>query len=269
MSDKGMVTITDGEGWRKTFPLQSQLIHIGSDAANDIVLDPGRGSGVAPRHLQLLALPTGAYRAVNLSGSDIILGESGDQTFAPRSILDVGHGASLRLGDFLLAFGLEGEAVPELRQEPVRSPPVRPAPPRPVPLADGDGRTSSVEETGEAIGLRLVLPEPVLRPDRPLEGQVSVRNLGREPGVQFKLEVQGLEPDCYDIGPGPILFPNVQKSVFLRLQHPRRPSPPAGPLEIRIRASAPDFYPGGSVSVSQEIEVLPYLAHSMTLVPED
>lgn len=269
MSTRGTITITDSAGWRKDFPLLSQLIHIGSDGANDIVLDPGRGSGVAPRHLQLLALPTGAFRAVNLSDSDIVMGESGDRTFAPRSVQDVGHGELLRLGDFVLVFGLEGEPVSPRPQGPVRPQPVRPATSGTGAVPRGAGRTSSVEEIGDAIGLRLFLPEDVLTPDRPLEGHVSVRNLGREPGVQFKLEVEGLDSDCYDIGPGPILFPNVQKSVFLRLQHPRRPSPPAGPLEIRIRASAPDFYPGGSVSVSQEIEILPYVAHSMTLVPVD
>ncbi len=264
MNSIRVVTVTDAEGWRKEFPLQSRLIHIGSAGANDIVLDPGRGSGVAPRHLQLLPLPTGGFRAVNLSESDVSVGESGDRVFAPRSVLDIAHGDQLRLGDFSLVFGLEGEPTVARPREAARLAPSGMRSP-----LQGTQQASSVQQTGRAIGLRLSLPEPVLRPDRPLEGTVSVRNLGREPGVQFRLEVEGLEPDCYDIGPGPILFPNVEKEVFLRLLHPRRPSPPAGSHEVRIRASAPDFYPGGSVTVSQEIEILPYYAHSMTLVPVD
>lgn len=275
MDFRGRVTITDRAGWRKAFPLLSQLVHIGSDGANDIVLDPGRGSGVAPRHLQLLALPTGAFRAVNLSDTDVLVGESGDQSFAPRSILDITHGQCLRVGDFLLSFDFEG--VPaghaQFHMEPLGVPahsaPTGTTPSRPFAARAAASRASSVQQAGQSIGLRLALPEPVLRPDRPLEGTVSVRNLGGEPGVQFRLEVEGLDPDCYEIGPGPILFPNVEKAVFLRLQHPRRPSPPAGPHEIRIRASAPGFYPEGSVTVSQEVEILPYFAHSMTLAPVD
>ena len=134
---------------------------------------------------------------------------------------------------------------------------MEPAPP------SGD---TSQDLQGDAIWLRFSLPSPVLRPEHPLEGIVSVRNLGNQPGVQFKLEVDGWEPDCYQIGPGPILFPNVEKGVFLQIEHPRGPTPPAGRHQIRIRATAPETYPGEIATVIREIEVLPYYHHVLRLL---
>ena len=51
------VEVVDRDGWRKAFPLEKHIVHIGSDPRNDVVLDSRRGAGVAARHLQLIALP--------------------------------------------------------------------------------------------------------------------------------------------------------------------------------------------------------------------
>jgi hypothetical protein len=80
--------------------------------------------------------------------------------------------------------------------------------------------------------------------------------------------LEGLDEASYEMGPGPILFPNAEKEVFLRLYHPRKSHPPAGAHLIRIRASAPDAYPGQSAVESREVEILPYRHHTLRLLDE-
>jgi hypothetical protein len=268
MAPGSSVQITDKDGWHKVFPLDKTLVHIGSDSRNDIVLGGQHGGGVAPRHLQLIALQPvpgpGAgraapavsgqmpgYRVVNLGEQDVVVGNAQASTLLPRSALEIVDGMSLQVGEFVLVFQL-GETERGPRAMPVQQLPTSVA-------------ATRAERTSAAIGLRLALPDRPLDPEMPLEGTVTVRNQGHEPGVQFRLEFEGLAPDCYEMGPGPILFPNVEKGVTLRLQHPRRPSPPAGPHVIRIRATAPEAYPGESAVVSRELQILPYYSHVLRL----
>jgi hypothetical protein len=257
------VEIIDGNGWRRAFPLEKNLIHIGADPRNDIVLETSRGTGVAHRHLQLIAIPgeVQRYRAINLGEADIPLGDTGERALAPRSMLELADGESLKLGEFTLVFRLAGIAAPI--PAPVFQPSTAGAEVR-LPAVD-----PAQEEDSDVIGLQLSLPGQVLSPEHSLEGIVTVHNLGNQPGAQFKLQVTGLDSDCYEIGPGPILFPNVEKGVFLRLDHPRKPSPPAGRHLIYVRATAPEAYPGQSTTVSQELMILPYHSHTLQIVPVD
>ena len=265
MNQQISLEILDGNGWRKSFPLEKNLIHIGSDLRNDIVLETSRGTGVASRHLQLIAIPgeVQRYRAVNLGEANIPLAESGERVLAPRSMLELADGESLKLGEFTLVFHLGGGGA----AAPVPAPAVRPgaayAGTRPPVVDIGQ------EEASDVIGVRISLPSPVLDPEHSLEGLVTVHNLGSQPGAQFRLQVLGLDPECYEIGPGPILFPNVEKGVFLRLDHPRGPNPPAGRHLIRIRATAPEAYPGESATVSQELVIVPYHSHTLKIAVVD
>jgi hypothetical protein len=259
MNQLGWVLISDSEGWSKEFPLQKNLIHIGSAAGNDIVLESSRGRGVAPRHLQLIAVGAGAvYRAINLGDTDILRGEQGEEAVSPRNAVSLGDGDRLSVGDFGLVFKFSGTGG--------------------EPGWGGVERASAYASSGEStaggeissvIGLRLAMPAMTLHPDHPLEGTVTVRNQGDQPGVQFKLELEGFEPDCYEIGSGPILFPNVEKGVFLRLHHPRRPAPAVGQHRIQICATAPEAYPGERATVIRDIQVLPFYKHELRLVPVD
>ena len=276
MAPNNRVEITDRDGWRKEFPLEKSLLHIGSDARNDIVLETRRGGGVAPRHLQLIAIPGGAgFRAINLSDRDIAVGDAVGRSFSPRSALDIADGDHLRLGDFHLVFHLGASAgvsqaaapptaapAPLVREVASREPATR-------PVAIPGLEIVGAENVSSHIGLKLSLPQATVEPDQPLDGMITVRNLGDEPGVQFRLEVEGLDPDYYEVGPGPILFPNVEKGVYLRLRHPQGPGLAAGRHRLRIHASAPDAYPGEQVSVSSEVEIVPYYNHTLVLATVD
>jgi hypothetical protein len=275
MAPSNRVEITDRDGWRKIFPLEKPLLHIGSDARNDIVLETRRGGGVAPRHLQLIAVPGGtagsggapAYRAINLSDRDIAVGEAQGRSLSPRAATEIADGETLRLGDFVLVFRLDtGPGV----SRPASAALVADAgPAAAVRPARAEVGAVGVAETSSHIGLSLSLPRAMVYPDQPLDGIITVRNMGEESGVQFRLELEGLDPDCYEIGPGPILFPNVEKGVYLQLRHPRGPGLAAGRHTIQIHVSAPDAYPGERVSVSHEIEIVPYYHHTLSLVTVD
>lgn len=255
MEASSSVRVTDQEGWQRVFPLSKKLIHIGSDPGNDIVL-AGRGTGVASRHLQLVYArgSQSGYRVINLSDGELVLH---DQALSPRSTGDLVDGDSLRLGDFELCFSLRPpefqDDMPEMAFEP----------------ASGGNVEQARAVGSQAIGLKVFLSQTRLAVDQPIDGTVIVRNQGNMPGVQFRLDVEGLESADYEIGPGPILFPNAEKDVSLRIVHPRRPHPPAGEHRILIRATAPKEYPGQSTVVSQTIHIDPFYEHQVRLIFRD
>jgi hypothetical protein len=232
-----VIEVTDRAGWRKEFTLQKTIAYVGSDPRNDIVLDPDRGAGVSPRHLQLIAVASG-YRLINMGDAEVRIGANAERAVAPRAFLEVVGGDRVQVGDFVLVIqggggGLGGR--------------------------DTDGNSRS-------IGLQLHLGQTKLGVDQPLEGTVVVHNWGNKTSVQFSLEVDGLDPACLQIGPGPLLFPNAEKEVPFKVLHPRAPKPPAGDYRIRIRASAPAAYPGESAMVSQVIQLMPYYGHRLRVM---
>ncbi len=244
MSQFSKLEVIDKDGWRNEFRLEKTIVHIGSDPRNDIVLERGRGGNVAPLHAQLILsasqrAPAGkasGCQLVNLGDTDIRLGLSADQTLPPRAVISLTHGAAFKLGEFTLIF--HGDESPS------------------------DVLTSS----DQRVGLSISLPRSQLEPNRTLDGVITVRNLGDRGGVQIELDLEGLEPDCYDLEPGPILSSGAEREVFFRLHH-RGHKPPAGDCPITIRATAPHAYPGDEVIVSQVVQVLPFYRHKLHLVP--
>ncbi len=262
------VEITDRDGWRKEFPLERALLHVGSDARNDIVLDARRGGGVATRHLQIVALAAEAsrFRVINLSDREIPVETEATSSLPPRSAIDISDGHRLQLGDFGMVFRLDAATgTPNANFVPSALAAIPAASASPMRSVATPAHDRGVERTSSHIGLKLSLPQVPITPDHPLEGTITVQNLGRQMGVQFRLEVEGLNPDWYDIGPGPILFPQVEKQVPLRIHHPRGPGLDSGRHPIQIHASAPDAYPGERVSVSHEIVISPYYTHTLSL----
>lgn len=233
------IEVIDKNGWHRDYAVEKAIIHIGSDVQNDIALEATRGAGVEPRHLQLIASDTG-YRLVNLDSNPVAIDVSGNEmSLEPRSTANVGAGTEIQVGEFTLV--LHSGDVSR--------------------LAPQAGTTS------ETIGLRVNLPRTTLLPEQPIEGSITVSNLGDETGVQFELEVEGLSEDVYQLGPAPILFPGASKELFFRLRHPRGPALPAGDHRISIHATAPDAYPGERATVKQTLHVSPHFSHTLELTP--
>lgn len=233
------IEVIDKNGWHREYTVEKAIIHIGSDAQNDIALDATRGAGVAPRHLQLIAGDTG-YRLVNLDSAPVEIDVSGNEiALEPRSTANVGAGAEIQVGEFTLV----------------------------LHSGDVSRLTPQRGTTSETIGLRVNLPRTTLGPEQPIEGSITVSNLGDETGVQFELEVEGLPDTAFQLGPAPILFPGALKEIFFRLRHPHGPALRAGDHRISIHATAPDAYPGERATVKQTVHVAPHFSHTVELTP--
>lgn len=238
------VIVTDRDGWRKEYPVAKNIVHVGCASNNEIVLDAGHGTGVAPRHVQIIATPQGA-RVVNIGNSPITIGSAAKNSAPPLAVIDIPSGEVIRIGDYTLIIRSEGSNGSG--------------------SVAGLGGSAAAATGAQVIGLRASFPKTQLWPDKPVEGSVLVRNLGDKAGAQFKLEVEGLEPDCYEVGPGPVLFPGAEKPVTLRLLHSKRPKPRAGEFRFQIRATAPTAYPEASAVISQVIYVMPYYRYRLHL----
>jgi len=239
------LTVVDGDGWKKEFRLPRSIAHIGSDLRNDIVLARAGSLGIAPRHAQLIALP-GGYRIVNLGGEVAQLSTAGEQAVALHAYINLAEGERVRIGNYTLILGTSSGT--NLEQ------------------AGSGARGVADSGAAESIGLRLYLPRAELDANHPIEGTLTVTNMGSQPAAQFKMEVEGLDADCYSLGPGPVLFPNAEKEVFFRLVHTRKPRPAAGDYRFTVRVTAPTAYPHQAAVVSQVLKILPYHAHKVTLV---
>ncbi len=252
MDQQSAIEIVDRHGWRKSFPLRKSLTHIGSHANNDIVLEGERGEGIAARHLQVIAAPgLSGYRLVNVSSAPVTLGGDQDRILAPRSSVDVAPGERVEVGEYTLVFREGSPGQPGA--DPAES------------AVDQITGVAAADQASDVIGLSLALARTDLAPERPITGSVTVQNLGERAGVQFRLTLEGLPADCYEIGPGPILFPNGEREVQLEILHPRGPQPVAGKHRIRISAVASDAYPGERATVAQVIEILPFYRHELHL----
>jgi hypothetical protein len=240
MAQESKIEVINKYGWRKEFALEKPIVYIGSDERNDIVLFDGGQSAIAPRHAQLLpsAVNRQGYRLVNLSADEIIIRRSGSAgaevaaPLAPRSSAEIVDGDRAQLGDFTLVF-------------------------------------HGAEQKSVAMKLTLQMPNTALIPERSLEGAVTIHHLGNKAAVQFRLELEGLDANSYEIGPGPVLFPNAEKQVPFRLFHSQKPSPPAGNHRITIHATAPDAYPGERASASQVIQITPFYKHKVRVIVLD
>jgi hypothetical protein len=244
MTEAFSIEVITSEKWRREYLLTKGIVHIGSGPMSDIHLESnGQEPNVAPLHAQLIAGgdTQTSYNLVNMSNSNIRLGTAGDQPLPPRAVFELSDGQIFWLGAYQLIFhsGRGGE--------------------RPVMATP---QTAAKHRT---IGLRLSLAQTKLAPHQTLEGTVVVSNLGPS-NATITVDLEGLDEECFEIAPGPLLSSGAEKAVIFRLYH-RGAKPPAGPCQITIRAIAPKSYPGEQVTVSQAIQVLPHFQHRLRLLP--
>jgi len=235
------INVSDRDGWQKEYPFQKNIVHIGSGPRSDLVLEPGRGAGVAHLHAQLIVSASDSgCQLVNLGDTDIFIavGPSDEQALPPRSVTSLVNGTVFRIGDFTLTF--YGDESGD--------------------IYDSSSRPS------EHIGLDISLPQTRLAANQSLDGVITVSNLGDQTGVQFALELEGLKDDCYSMEPGPLLSAGADRDVSFHIHH-RGSKPLAGDRRITIRAAAPQAYPGEQATVSRVVQVLPFYRHKLHLVP--
>jgi hypothetical protein len=254
MATGNTIEVQDKDGWRRTYPVEKNILYIGSMEGNDITLDSWRGAGVTARHLQVIYLPGQRYRLINLSDQEIPLGTSGARNIEPRASADVSHGQQLTLGDFRLTFKTDGRSIGPAGNTTTASLP-----------AAAVGSTIGTEIGSDYIGLSVFLNQTYLSPDSSIDGNITITNNGDRPGVQFKIEVDGLPESCFNVGAGPILFPRAEKSVPLRMYHPQTATPPSGEYPVRIYVTAPEGYPREQAVALVNITLMPFFEHSVQL----
>ena len=234
MSRENRIEMVNREGWSKVVELKRSIAYVGSQPGADILLPV---ADVAPRHLQFVPSATNpaGYRVINLGASDVLVkarGGGAARPLAPRATAEIGDGDSVEIAGYTIAF------------------------------FGGDQHSALIQARVELAGNRLEL-------DRPLEGAIYVRNGGEKAGVQFVVEIQGLEERLVQVDSGPVLFPGVEKRVGFRLLHSRRPTPVAGEHALRFVVTAPDGYPGESAVITQPITIAPFYAHKVRLIPAE
>ncbi len=238
---------------QRNYTIEKAIFFIGSDPKNDVVLQGTVEEGVYPRHIQIIAVDRGGYRLVNLGLADLSMGEGESQrTIEPRSSVNLTLGLPLQLAGYTVIISDE--------ETPIVTPPTE----TDEPIVEDEPASRSGRS--KSIDLAISLSHTLLALDAPIEGTITVRNLGNKPGVQFLLELEGLEPGTYELGPGPILFPNAEKSTFLKIRHPQKSYPPAGKHRFSITAIAPEDYPGETAVVVQTIKILPFYRHKLRLM---
>lgn len=253
MNQPSELEVINRDGWSRTYPLRKRIISLGSAHNSDIVLESAFGAGVEFSHAQLVAVShqPNTYTLVNVVDVPIALGSDGRQTLPPSSAISLEDKQSFTLGEFTLIFHQTG------KEEPVPVAPVATA---------GSQAPARLQPSGQGIGLALALESKQLLARQSIQGVITVRNLGRQSEVKFILKLEGLEPDCYDLAPGPVLAAGAEQKVLFSVHH-RGHKPLAGDWRIVIRASAPSAYPGETATVSEIIQVLPFHHHHLRLVP--
>ena len=277
------IWVSDRDGWLHAFAISRTLMHIGSDERCDIVLDAKRGGGVSSRHLQLVLPGNGKPgKFINLGDSEVRTAR--DQvTFkviAPRASAELAEGQILHVGDFTIWFDDKmpinpGQPiVPAAPQTSIQRPALS-APQTRTPVQSMlTGTTTALIDplmgtppaSASSIATRINLPSRSLSPSRPLEGGLVIRNTGTKTGAQFRIELNGLQPQCFELGAGPVLFPSAEREVPLRILHPGTSVLMAGQQQFTIRVTSPVAYPGEVATVTHVVQVDPVYRHRIEIL---
>jgi hypothetical protein len=235
MEAKITAILTDEHGWQKPFQLNEGVYWVGS--ADKVQIQLPVMKEISPYHLQVVnAHNSPSVRLINLSKGSIVVQKGAESTlFAPGAIMDVFGPEIFRLGPYTLHFQLQKQ---------------------------NESQPATAEGKQKVIGLRLVLPDIVLRPNIPLVGVLSLQNLGNQ-ACQFRVEVEGIPEQCCEITPPPLIFAGGEESAEVRFFH-KMVAPPAGQQKVTIRVSAPDVYPGDVATVQQVLKVMPCYAQSLS-----
>jgi hypothetical protein len=228
------IIITEVNGWSKTLEVKKAITRIGNAPSVDVQIP---STSIAPLHLQILSnpeLPTGC-RVVNLASQLEIIHNGNVTPLEPYSTQDINDGDEIRLGEYRLTFQ--------------------------VPFSTAFMRTcKSIEAT-------LNLTDTTLQPHLPLDGILTVKNVGEQDACQFQVSLSGLPEDCFHIDPIPLLYPGAQEDVRVRFFH-QITYPQAGRRDLLITINAPDDYPGEELVIRQSLFVAPVFKQVMELLDD-
>jgi hypothetical protein len=223
--------IIERDGWAKSISLEKSITRIGSSSFSDIQLPV---HGIFPVHLQIFYSPDlpSTCRLANLGDDLEIQSHLEQQTLPTYTTLDVQNGDEVYLAGYTLVFSL--------------------------PNSGGQVQSTRFIEAA------LAFPDVILRPDSPLEGRLTVKNLGNQKAVQFNVSLSGLPEDCYIIDPIPLIYPSATEDVRIQLFH-KNLYPEAGRQEILVTITAPASYLGEKLVLQQAIFVAPLYSQKIEI----
>ncbi len=239
----GNIKIINKAGWAKQIDIEKALLLVGSQESNDIVLPEEYGSGVAPRHLQLICpkSPGSEYRLINLSGSEIQLFS---RQMVSKGVIQlhgtkpIDNGDTILIGEFQLQFELLVY------------------------------KRCIIEKRTANLGIKLELPDQPLRPGKKLAGILELTNYGDSRRCQFDIDLEGLPLDCYKISPAPMLYPGATEELQMVFLH-RTTQPEAGQHCVKITASAPGTYPSEMIEIDLPLLVEPVHQFALQILDRD
>lgn len=223
--------IVEKSGWSKSLKIDRAVIRVGSASSNDIQL---QSPEIAAVHIQIFnPSVTDSYcKVVNLA-HEIAVKVSRDIHKLPSfASVNVRDGDEILLDGYSITFRLP--------------------------------QSTNVLKPARKIQGNLCLTEAFLRPEHATTGVLTIMNAGEQSGCQFKVEVQGLPADCYQIDPIPLMYQGAQEDVRVQFFH-RTHYPSAGLQTILIKLSSPESYPGEELLIRQEIYVAPVFRQVLEL----
>lgn len=244
MTNHGVVEVIDKTGWSKSYPIDRRITQIGGGDWNHIVVDTSRGTGLYPNQAQLIYLPEegGIFRLVNLGEDAVNVVEPTREAIAPLSYIDIEKDTQVIVGEFILFFRVN------------------------------NSNAFAEKYLTDNIQAQLIFNDEQLIVGGALNGKLVIGNIGDRPHTQFEIDLEGLPAECYEVPPPPLLFPNAEAEVPVRIFHRTR-LPLAGKTTFEITISAPHAYPGEVITISQTIHVSPHLEYHVALhvgqLPED
>ena len=215
--------LIEKNGREKAFPIHKGVTRLGSASTCDVQLSP---QICAPLQLQIFYAVQQPDRCKVMNiGPEIWVNHQGNrQKLASSANIEMMSGDEILIDSYKFVFKL--------------------------PTPSGITRKSS------SIDASLSFPNPILYPDIPNIGTLTIRNTGKSASCQFQVRVNGLPGDCFRIDPTPLLHPNAEEHFLIHLFHRAR-YPKAGFHEIKLIISASNTYPGEEVIIRQQIYVTP------------
>ena len=223
--------IVEKSGWSKSIKTDRAVTRVGSAPSNDIQL---QSSKIASVQLQILHSTDTDSRCkvVNLA-HEITAKISGEiRRLSTCAVVDVHDGDEILLDNYSIAFRL--------------------------PLS------ANVMQSARMIQATLSFADAVLRPKFATTGVLTIKNAGEHSACQFRVDIEGLPTDCFQIDPIPLMYSGAQEEVLVRIFH-RILYPSAGRQTIVLKVSAPESYPGEELMIRQDIYVTPVFKQALEL----
>ncbi len=230
------VEIVDKEGRRSRYLEQRNMLFIGCDSGEKIVVEFDYKVGEKVWHVQATAQPN--YCLLINMGDDPIQfipdsAEAGVSQFRPQDTKQIVYGQTIR--------------------------------------ANGCSLTFHRKRISKFIAVDLFLPEQELSKshtkDTPLEGIITLHNKGEKTKVQFQLEVkvEGLPDKAYHLdSPHPKLVHVRERQVNLYLYHPPNRLAAAGYYRVDVYVKANE-YPDQVAADFQQIYVSPFYDYQLEI----